>query len=180
MGISALPPCPPGSGPLSPCKLMQIGLVTRGISSTWAQTHVVPAQYYRDPAKLDEYLEAQSFLADVNNERLDPAQANATYKETMLGLDAFVMFRFTEDATVVPPHSAHFRLPPPNATCPSPPVPPTCYDEPVRDEDMPLYRDDLIGLRKLDQKGKIIRDTCTGPHMYIDEDCWQRVRSHLD
>ena len=45
--------------------------------------------------------------------------------------------------------------------------------------DLPLYRDDYIGLRALDKEGGLHRQTCHGPHMNIDKDCWQSVIAWL-
>lgn len=114
MGISALPPCPPGSSPFSFCRLMHLSLVRQGIYSHWAQQNIVPAQYFRDPDRIDEYLAANDFLRDLNNEREGDEQAyaerasglaqdddepsrqprNETYKENLAALNRFVMFRF--------------------------------------------------------------------------------------
>lgn len=113
MGISSLPPCPPDSGPLSPCKLMHLSLVRSGIYTPWAQHNVIPAQYYRDPKRIDEYLAGNDFLRDINNERVGDEQAseeeregavrdwrgevegrNATYKDNLASLDKLVLFRF--------------------------------------------------------------------------------------
>ena len=42
------------------------------------QKRVIPAQYFRDPANIDQYLEHSNYLADINNER---DEKNAPYKE---------------------------------------------------------------------------------------------------
>ena len=36
---------------------------------TIVQKRVIPAQYFRDPANIDQYLEHSNYLADINNER---------------------------------------------------------------------------------------------------------------
>lgn len=106
MGISALPPCPPGSSPFSFCRLMHLSLVREGVYSTWAQRNIVPAQYFRDPDRIDEYLDRNDFLRDINNERTGDRQPyerarkpgdterNATYRVNLSSLNRFVMFRF--------------------------------------------------------------------------------------
>jgi palmitoyl-protein thioesterase len=63
------------------------------------QGKVVPAQYYRDPEKLEDYLNHSAFLADVNNER---KLKNSTYKKNLSSLDRLVMYMFSEDETVIP------------------------------------------------------------------------------
>ncbi|BGP21140.1 palmitoyl-protein thioesterase [Rhodotorula toruloides] len=192
MGISALPPCPPGSSPFSPCRLMHLSLVRSSIYSRWAQQNIVPAQYFRDPERIDEYLGANEFLRDINNEREGDRQVedgesaelveveprNQTYKENLSSLNRFVMFRFSKEQTVVPPHSSHFTLPSPSASnCPRPPLPLdlSCYPTPLPYSDLPLYAEDYIGLQKLDKRGAVVLDVCEGPHMDIDEECWRKI-----
>lgn len=59
----------------------------------------------QDPYALSQYEKHNIFLADINNDR--PAK-NSTYKENLASLQRFVMFRFTEDITIVPRESAWF------------------------------------------------------------------------
>ncbi|GAA5991268.1 hypothetical protein JCM10908_003231 [Rhodotorula pacifica] len=121
MGISSLPPCPPGSSPFSFCRLMHLSLVREGVYSTWAQKNIVPAQYFRDPERIDEYLSGNEFLRDINNEREGDAQPygaieggfnaavqagegarNETYRDNFGSLNRFVMFRFRYDPPQTP------------------------------------------------------------------------------
>ncbi|GJN91896.1 hypothetical protein Rhopal_004921-T1 [Rhodotorula paludigena] len=193
MGISALPPCPAGSSPFSPCRLMHLSLVREGLYSSWAQHNIVPAQYFRDSARIDEYLEGNEFLRDINNERVgdlqpyaeelsrsygDAEPRNETYRKNFKQLDRFVMFRFSEDLTVVPPHSSHFTLPLRNdTTCAPPPAPPVpgCYATPLPWSALPLYTQDYIGLRALDEQGRVTRRACKGAHMEIRDKCWEGI-----
>ncbi|ORY59910.1 Alpha/Beta hydrolase protein [Leucosporidium creatinivorum] len=206
MGISALPPCPAGSSPFSACRLMHLSLVREGLYSSFAQHNILPAQYFRDEARIDDYLRVNQFLKDINNEREGDEQAggppeegtetralmgededepeprNQTYKDNFSSLQNLVLLRFSLDTTVVPPHSSHFTLPSPNATnCPLPPLPadPLCYATPLPFDSLPLYSHDYIGLRKLDKRGAIIKGVCQGEHMQIDEECWEGVVSWL-
>ncbi|POY75349.1 hypothetical protein BMF94_1578 [Rhodotorula taiwanensis] len=197
LGISALPPCPPGSSPFSPCRLMHLSLVREGVYSTWAQRNIVPAQYFRDPERIDEYFERNEFLRDINNERVgdrqpygrspagesafsradgDDEPRNETYKANLSSLDRFVMFRFSDDMTVIPPHSAHFTLPldPTNSTC----IPP-CYSTPLPWSSLPLYHQDYVGLRALDESARVRKEVCQGQHMQIGDECWEAVVKHL-
>lgn len=52
-------------------------------------------------------------------------------------------------------------------------------DNPLPWLDLPLYREDYIGLRQLDESGRLHRQTCRGPHMQIDNDCWRDVMAWL-
>ena len=37
----------------------------------------------------------------------------------------------------------------------------------------PIYQDDRIGLRTLDESGRVHLNTCEGAHMRISDDCWK-------
>ena len=37
----------------------------------------------------------------------------------------------------------------------------------------PLYAHDWIGLRKLDEAGRVSLETCEGEHMQLAEECWR-------
>jgi palmitoyl-protein thioesterase len=125
MGISSLPPCPPGAGPFSTCRLMHLSIVRWGLYSSWAQSNIIPAQYVRDEARIDDYLRVNTFLKDINNERVgdkqvgppdvlderdepeEPEPRNATYKANLSSVKNFVMFRFS---SVPSSHAPQYRF----------------------------------------------------------------------
>lgn len=127
------------------------------------QSRLVPAQYFRDPEDLEPYLESSNFLADVNNER---EVKNLTYKENMKKLDRFAMYMFSNDTTVVPPQSAYFQEY--NATS----------EEVTKLKDRDLYKEDWIGLKWLDERGRLEFKIAEGGHMQFAEgaleDCFER------
>lgn len=107
LGISSSPPCKPTD---FFCKATQWALRT-GVWTPYAQSSVVPAQYFRNQAKIDEYLSHDSFLKDINNERANdtqpqsgagvtlvtagsPTPRNETYKAALSNLNNFVTFAF--------------------------------------------------------------------------------------
>ncbi|BGP12094.1 hypothetical protein JCM10213_005200 [Rhodosporidiobolus nylandii] len=194
MGISAMPPCPPDSSPFSACRLMHLAIVREGVYSSWAQHQILPAQYWRDEKRIEDYLRVNTFLKDINNEREGDEQVgaptseassvgevkprNETYRDNLASLNRLVLLRFSEDLTVVPPQTSHFTLPSPNATnCPLPPLPadPACYATPVPFSRLPLYTHDYIGLQRLDKAGRVVKGVCEGAHMQIDEACWEGI-----
>lgn len=86
----------------------------------------------------------------------------------------------SNDVTVVPPQTAHFTLPSPNASnCPSPPLDPSCYLDPVPYPSLPLFAQDYIGLKSLEGEGRMVLGMCEGAHMEIDEECWEGIVSWL-
>ncbi|MCJ1309238.1 hypothetical protein MMC25_002896 [Agyrium rufum] len=131
------------------------GLLKTQTWSDWVQTHLVPAQYFRNADSYDQYLESSNFLADINNER---AVKNATYKENLSKLENFVMYVFDEDTTVVPKESGWFAEV--NAT--------TGNATYVRDRK--LYTEDWIGLKKLDEEGKLKFKETAGGHMTLTDE----------
>jgi palmitoyl-protein thioesterase len=124
-------------------------------SSTWSsfvQSRLVPAQYFRDPNQYDSYLEFSNFLADINNER---ALKNQTYKKNLEKLERFIMYMFEDDTTVVPKQSSWFAD-----------VNGTKVTE-LRKRD--IYEEDWIGLKALDKKGALVFETTPGDHMTLSD-----------
>lgn len=108
MGISSAPPCHPTD---LFCRSVQWAL-RAGVWSPYAQSSIVPAQYFRNQAKIDDYLSHSSFLRDINNERpndtqpvsgaaleaplkgRDDSARNPTYKKAIAELESFVLIAF--------------------------------------------------------------------------------------
>lgn len=120
--------------------------------STFVQSRLVPAQYYRDPAQYEQYLEGSNFLADINNER---EEKNPQYAENMAKLSNFVMWMFEEDTTVVPRETSWFFEV--NGT------------EKTPLQMRPMYDEDWLGLRRLDEKGGLRFRVLEGDHMQLTE-----------
>ncbi|KAI0534024.1 palmitoyl-protein thioesterase 1 [Xylaria digitata] len=124
--------------------------------NTWTsfvQSRLVPAQYFRDPADLDSYLEYSNFLADINNER---AVKNETYARNIAALENLVLYIFEDDTTVIPKETGWF-------------------EDVDGDESTPLrarklYTEDWIGLRALDRKGGLKFKTTPGEHMQLTDE----------
>ena len=117
------------------------------------QSRLVPAQYFRDPADLDNYLEHSNFLADINNER---EVKNQTYKENLKKLENFVMYLFDEDVTVVPKETGWFA---------------EVNDGEVTSlKERAIYKEDWLGLKELDEAGKLKFETIKGPHMALSDE----------
>ena len=123
--------------------------------SGFVQGRFVPAQYFRDAEELDSYLESSNFLADVNNER---EVKNETYREHLKGLNRFAMLMFEDDTVAHPKESAWFAEV--NKT--------TGEVTPLKERD--LYKEDWLGLRELDEQGKLDFATIPGDHMQLSEE----------
>ena len=120
------------------------------------------AQYYRDPEQLEAYLSANKFLTSINNEIED--EHNATYATNFANLDNLVLIIFAQDKTVIPKESAWFGSYAPHSKGDLSIVPMRLQ---------PLYTDDLIGLRALDERGVVQLESCDGEHMQLARDCWE-------
>ncbi|KAG5646272.1 hypothetical protein DXG03_003868 [Asterophora parasitica] len=177
MGISDIPTCRPYDF------LCQVARrAARGaVYGHWAQENLVQAQYFRDPTNIATYLEANQFLTSINNEI--PESRNQTYAKNLATLNQLVLVLFTEDKTVVPKESAWFGSEAPPSEfrfIDQASEAPTYADKvliPMRMQ--PLYREDWIGLRTLDERGRVVFDACVGEHMQMN-DCWERlVRKYI-
>jgi palmitoyl-protein thioesterase len=140
------------------CKGAQ-GLLKSNTWSDYVQSHFVPAQYYRDPAEYENYLESSNFLADVNNER---ELKDQSYKSNLEKLEKFVMYMFEDDTTVVPKESSWFAE--------------VGEDGAVQDlRDRVLFKDDWLGLKALDKKGALEFKTTEGEHMSLSDELLTEV-----
>ena len=128
------------------------GVLKGNAWGSFSQSKLVPAQYYRDPEDLDNYLEYSNFLADINNER---KVKNHTYKENMMKLRRFAMFMFADDKTVVPKESAFFS------------EVNTTSQAVTKLQDRDIYQEDWIGLRFLDEKKRLEFRIAEGGHMQL-------------
>ena len=136
-----------------------IALAKANAWTDYVQSTLVPAQYYRTINEStglgsEDYLEHSNFLADVNNER---PKKNEKYAAKIAALENFVMYVFEEDKTVIPKESGWFAEV--NAT--------SGEVTPLRERTM--YKEDWLGLKKLDEKGGLVLKNATGEHMQIDE-----------
>ncbi|XXG98308.1 hypothetical protein Hte_004631 [Hypoxylon texense] len=121
--------------------------------SSWVQSRLVPAQYFRDPLDLGSYLEYSNFLADINNERV---LKNETYAKNIANLENFVLYMFEDDTTVIPKETSWFEEV--NGT----------ETTPLRARS--IYSEDWIGLKTLDRKGGLKFKTTPGEHMQLSDE----------
>ncbi|KAK3721736.1 hypothetical protein LTR37_002901 [Vermiconidia calcicola] len=135
-------------------------LVKNNAWTDYVQNKVVPAQYYRTINETtglgsDEYVAHSNFLSDVNNER---ETKNEAYSAKIASLEKFAMYVFEEDVTVVPKESGWFAEK--NST--------SGEVTPLRERKM--YREDWLGLKKLDEEGGLVFRNASGAHMELDDE----------
>lgn len=142
------------------CNAANALLKSSTVWSDYVQSHVVPAQYYRNTDDLDMYLNHSNFLADVNNER---QEKNETYKENLAALTNFVMVVFEDDETVIPKESGWFAE----------------VDKDSKNvtklQERAIYKEDWIGLKELDKKGGLVFETVKGGHMQLHDKDLKRL-----
>jgi palmitoyl-protein thioesterase len=187
MGVSDLPTCRPAD---LTCQLARRA-ARASVYGRWVQENIVQAQYFRDPTRLPLYRNVNNFLADINNE-YGPGTHNSTYKHNLGSLNALVLVLFTRDKTVVPKESAWFGAfaPPDGAelawTQKQQPLHPEAQSvmetqsvstEPVvlPMRQQPLYKEDWVGLRTLDEAGKVHLSACDGEHMQLPPVCYEGI-----
>lgn len=114
-----------------------------------SQNLVGPAGYFKDPKNYNRYLEKSDFLADLNNER---PQKNNAYVERMKKLDKVLLIKFDRDTMTLPAETAHFEFQNSNGQI-------------VPLEKSDFYVKDYLGIRWLNEKGRLERKTLSGAHL---------------
>lgn len=151
MGVQELPMCKPHEWL---CKKKN-EILKKQVWRENIQKSIIPAQYFRDPYEYNNYVFHSNFLADVNNELVD--KQNPSYGENLNKLNKFVMITFTNDTTVVPKESAAFNdwdieL-----------------DKTIPIEKTQLYKKDLLGLKQMNDDGKLKFISIEEDHMVISD-----------
>lgn len=157
-GVFGLPRCEAVTNNLlhnSVCDFVR-KLLSLGAYNSFVQKRLVQAEYWHDPLKEQKYKEKSVFLADINNEK---SPRNETYRQNLLNLNKFVMIMFEDDSMVIPRESSLFGY----------------YEtgnikKIVPLEDSLLYTDDRLGLKELNESGKLIKLTIPGDHLQFTDD----------
>ncbi|XP_053628449.2 palmitoyl-protein thioesterase 1 isoform X2 [Cherax quadricarinatus] len=153
-GIFGLPTCPENPEKSRTCEYIR-KVLNYGSYLHWIQTSLVQAQFWHDPLHDDEYRNKSIFLADINNERV----LNEHYRDNLKKLDNFVMVKFLADTMVVPVESEWFGFYTPG------------QDEQVLPlQQTQLYLEDRLGLKEMDEAGKLHFLTQDGNHLQFTEE----------
>merc|ERR1711976_527458 len=146
-GVYGFPGCPGAERELCDImrELLSIGAYIPGI-----QKYSVQAQYWHDPLKEDDYRELSMFLADINQE----TYINETYKDHVKSLETFVMVRFNQDSMVQPVASQWFGYYVPGQAV-----------ETQTLQESTIYIEDKLGLKELDEAGKLHFLELDGDHL---------------
>jgi len=149
-GVFGFPRCPGENVYL--CDLVR-DLLNYGAYIELVQSFLIQAQYWHDPLHFDNYVEKSIFLADINNEK---PHKNETYAVNLAKLENFVLIKHTEDGMVEPRESEHFEFYKPGQA-----------EEILPLRESPIYLEDRIGLKTLDESGRLHLLDVEGDHLHF-------------
>jgi len=152
MGVADIPHCTATNSSL--CELMA-KVLSVGAYADGVRNYSIQAQYFRSPLDYNTYLQKNIFLADINNEN---AVKNPQYKANLITLNKLVLVQFLEDTMVVPRVSEWFGAFA-NGT--------ESYTIPM--EQQPIYTQDWIGIKTLNDNKKLDQIGCPGDHLQFTE-----------
>ncbi|XP_018015830.1 palmitoyl-protein thioesterase 1 isoform X2 [Hyalella azteca] len=151
-GVFGFPTCDNFTEPF--CEDLRL-VLSQGAYLPGLQNHVIQAQYWHDPLDEAGYRQGNIFLPDINQENT----INESYKQNLLALENLILVLFLQDITVIPRESSWFG-----------------FYKPGQDielqtlQESVLYTEDRLGLKALDEAGKLHFLTSDGGHMhYTDE-----------
>ncbi|KAK3433966.1 hypothetical protein EUGRSUZ_D01239 [Eucalyptus grandis] len=149
-GISSIPFC--GSGVF--CVLVDYLIELLGVYSAYVQEHLAPSNYVKIPTDLANYLKGCKFLPKLNNELVH--HRNSTYKERFASLQNLVLIMFEQDTVLIPKETSWFGY-----------YPDGTFDTLLPAQETELYIEDWIGLKTLDEAGKVKFINVSGNHLQI-------------
>ncbi|KAL1805987.1 hypothetical protein ACET3Z_029055 [Daucus carota] len=162
-GTASVPLC--GTGIFC---ILADNLIKSEVYSDYVQAHLAPAGYLKLPNDIPDYLEHCTFLPRLNNEI--PEDRNSTYKERFSSLQNLVLIMHEDDTVLIPKETAWFGYYPDGAF--KPVLPP---------QQTQLYQEDWIGLRALDEAGRVKYISVSGNHLAISyEDMKKYIVPYLE
>ncbi|KAM4072263.1 hypothetical protein ACJW30_11G119900 [Castanea mollissima] len=129
-------------------------LIELEVYSDFVQKHLAPSGYVKIPTDISSYLKGCKFLPKLNNEI--NATRNSTYKERFASLQTLVLIMFEQDTVLVPKETSWFGYYPDGA-----------FDPILPAQETLLYTEDWIGLKILDEAGKVKFINVSGGHLEI-------------
>ncbi|CAM1296107.1 PPT1 (predicted) [Pycnogonum litorale] len=118
------------------------------------QSRLAQAQYWHDPLHPDLYRRRSRYLADINNEVV----LNESYKNNLSKLKNFVLVKFNDDEEVTPRDSEWFGF-----------YKHEDVSKMVELWDSRLYKEDRIGLKVLNETGRLHLLLSPGGHIEYTE-----------
>lgn len=150
-GIYGLPHC--GSLESKACDYLRM-LLNFAAYNYWVQQELVQSTYWHDPLNESKYKLKSTFLSDINNE----AEVNTTYVDNLRRLEHFVLVKFEEDSIVQPRETEWFGFYEPGQSV-----------HLITLEQSRLYSEDRLGLKKMNEEGKLIFLSTSGDHLRFSD-----------
>jgi palmitoyl-protein thioesterase len=123
--------------------------------------------YWRPSHQKERYLAQNEFLPDINNEGFVKKRC---YKHNMINLEAYALVKTIGDALVSPNESSwhgHYKWgTDPNSATES---------DVLKMEETPGYLGDWIGLKTLNESGRMFFHSYTGDHIHLPPSLWTEV-----
>ncbi|ESQ55679.1 hypothetical protein EUTSA_v10025854mg [Eutrema salsugineum] len=139
------------------CSSLACQLLITETYSDYVQDHIAPSGYIKIPTEMSEYLEHSKYLPMLNNERAN--ERNSTFKDRFTSLQNLVLVMFQGDKVVIPKESCWFGYYPDGASTPL-----------LSPQQTKLYTEDWIGLKTLDDAGKVKFVSVPGEHNQMAQD----------
>jgi len=155
-GVFGFPRCSGANATL--CDMAR-NMLNMGAYLGFVQERLVQAQYWHDPYYRDRYLTSNIFLPDINNEK----QVNPTYRDNLMRLNKFVMVKFTQDTMIQPRESQHFGFYQSNQAVIE-----------LKLNQTEQYQKDLLGLKTMDQRNKLVFLDVAGDHLQFTSEWLQK------
>ncbi|ERN00210.1 palmitoyl-protein thioesterase 1 [Amborella trichopoda] len=131
-------------------------LIKSEIYSDYVQEHLAPAGFLKIPTDIEDYLKGCRFLPKLNNEI--PNERNSTYKERFSSLQNLVLIMFEHDTVLIPKETSWFGY-----------YPDGSFRTILAPQETALYVEDWIGLKTLDDAGKVKFISVPGNHLGISK-----------
>ncbi|XP_009591269.1 uncharacterized protein [Nicotiana tomentosiformis] len=147
-GIASVPFC----GQSGLLCILADSLLKLAIYSNFVQEHLAPAGYIKIPTDIADYRKGCKFLPVVNNE----VHGNSTFKKRFASLENLVLIMFEKDEILVPKQTSWFGY-----------YPDGSWSTVLPANETKLYTEDWIGLKILDEAGKVKFLNVSGSHLEI-------------
>ncbi|KAL1548005.1 palmitoyl-protein hydrolase [Salvia divinorum] len=148
-GTASVPLC--GNGTFC---IIADNIIKSGIYTDYVQAHLAPSGYLKLPNNIPAYLEKCSFLPKLNNEI--PEERNATYKQRFTSLQNLVLIMFEHETVLIPKETSWFGY-----------YPDGTFNPALSPQKTKLYSEDWIGLKTLDEAGRVKFIKVAGNHLGI-------------
>ena len=151
MGVAKLPNCFNGFI----CEIVN-SVVRDLVYTELIQNLIGPAGYFRDPYHMPQYLAGSVFLPHLDNEE-DDATTQSDRKARFSALNGALLMMFSQDSMVYPKESEWFQQLDSEGNV-----------QPLEEAD--YYINDTLGLRTLNEAGKITFTEVDGDHLQFTTD----------